>query len=254
MANRPGALAGGEARHLVPRLGGQHRPVVGLDVADDRQGAGAADVVQGPVDHRQPAPLREPLGDVGFGIAHSSSQAVAGGFQLGAGDRVRLPGPSPGLRRELHPLPRGEDRRPSHGDLIEVQRLLPIDPHRARSPASRESGYRPLPAGEGEPRLDAHRAVDEGQPPGTLRGCGRMDAERPVIFDQLAGQGLGGIGGDLEAGAETGLERLHADGGADRLPHAAVWKGCQSSPAAAAWRSSSLRQPTTSPDLMRLMS
>ena len=82
-----------------------------------------------------------------------------------------------------------------------------------------------------------------------------MDAEGPVILDQLAGEGLGGIDAGLEAAAETGVERLDPDDGAafsgavhlcPRDPHAAVWNGCQSSP--------SLRQPTTSPDLMRLMS
>ena len=83
---QPGAFAGVQVGHLPPSLGGQHRAVMSLDVADHRQRARTADVVQRTVDHRQPVLLRQPLGDAGLGVAHAPPQALAAGVRLGAGN------------------------------------------------------------------------------------------------------------------------------------------------------------------------
>lgn len=66
-----------------------------------------------------------------------------------------------------------------------------------------------------------------------------------------AASGLPAPGGPPQDGPCRG-GRMAPPG--DRSLYARVWKGFQASPAAAACRSSSLRQPTTSPALIRPMS
>lgn len=131
-----GALTGAQVRYLPPSVRCQHRAVMGLHVADHRQRARAADVVQRSVDYRQPILFRQPLGDVGLGVA-PPPQAFAAGVRLVSGNGVRLPTPASRLRRQFHPLPGGKDRRPADRDPVEVQRPVAVNPGQRRLPRSR---------------------------------------------------------------------------------------------------------------------
>ena len=154
MANRPERSPEDNCGTWAHASGSSIRTVMGLHVADDRKRARATDMVQRSVDHGKPVPDRESLGNGCLGIAHPPAQAVAGGLEFGAGDRISLPAPPPGLGRQLYPVTIGEDRRPAHRNLVEAQRLLPPRPVPHRPP-SFPPGRSPFPAhryGSGAPR------------------------------------------------------------------------------------------------------
>jgi len=184
-----------------------------LHVADDGQAAAVPDAVQGAVEHRQPARVREDLGDVRLGVTHQALELLTGRFDVGPVDRVRLPAPAVAVVGQVDGPAAREDGGAPRRHLVEAGRFVPIDEHRPRRPASRQAhAHVAIGAGVGQPRLGAQGAVDEGDAAGAVRVGRPVRRERPAVLDQLALDGVGRVVRRLEAGPVGGVEGLDADG------------------------------------------
>ena len=185
--------------------------MMGLDVADGRQGARAADVVQRPVDHGQPP------------CAASSSAISASVSRIRRCRRSRAASSSvPAIESpsQLHP-PRcdGSSTR-CPAVKIAARPTATRSKRSGRSASARTVPAPQLPASRTpfpvrryarQARLDPHRAVDERQPSRALRYRRPVDTERPTVLHQLARHRVRSVDLHLEAAAVTGVERLHPD-------------------------------------------
>ena len=127
-----------------------------LHVADDGQAAAVPDAVQGAVEHRQPARVREGLGDVRLGVTHQALELLTRRFDVGPVDRVRLPAPAVAVVGQVDGPTAREDGGAPRRHLVEAGRFVPIDEHRSRRPASRQTHADvAVFAGAGQPRFGA---------------------------------------------------------------------------------------------------
>ena len=95
--------------------------------------------VQGAVEQHQPPLVREGLGDVRLGFTHQALELLTRGFDVGPVDRVRLPAPAVAVVGQVDGPAAREDGGAPRRHLVEAGRFDPIDEHRSRRPASRQT-------------------------------------------------------------------------------------------------------------------
>ena len=172
--------------------------------------------MEGAVEDREPALVREPLGDPRLLRPHRVAKVVAGRVQLLPLDGERRPRPAGFVTRKRDRFSPGEHDGAAGGRTRDLHGPALLRQRGARPPASRQShASLAVRARPSQPCLDPHDAVHEAQPSGPL---GRRRPVRPKVapvLHHLALQGLGRVLLGLEPCAVADLEGLHADGGGD---------------------------------------